>query len=49
MAQCIVRKRVENQTRYFANNALHMHIDIMFPDISELGKNIDKLKDVSDL
>jgi len=26
-----------------------MHIDIMFPDISELGKNIDKLKDVDDL
>lgn len=46
LVQCIVRKRVENQTRYFANNALNMQITLVLPSLDELAENMEDVKDV---
>lgn len=48
LAQCILRKWTENQSRYFANNALNMQIDVILPQIWALAENFEDIQDIDD-
>jgi hypothetical protein len=44
----MVRKRVENQTAYIANNALHMQMTLILPNIDALWENFEDVTVLSD-
>jgi hypothetical protein len=43
-----VRNRVENQAAYIANNALHMQITLVLPNIDTLRENVEQVAILSD-
>jgi hypothetical protein len=47
LVECIIRTWTEKQIRYIANNALNMHIYLMLPEMQDLTRNMDDIKDIS--
>lgn len=48
IVQCMVRKRVENQSAYIANNALHMQMTLILPNIDTLRENFEDVTVLAD-